>query len=77
MFNPETAPRMVVCTLDDHHKLIERAMELERELLQLKHEMELGQLKTQMAEVEERNTKLLIDNYNLRKELESREAPPV
>lgn len=73
MNNNET----VVCTLENYSKLIERMFELERELATLRHQQEIDELKEQIAELEDRNTKLFVENFNLKREMGNHEAEAV
>lgn len=73
MNNNET----VVCTLENYSRLIERMFGLERELAELRHQQEIAELKEQIAELEDRNRKLFVENFNLKREAENHEAETV
>ena len=73
MNNTET----VVCTLETYSKLIERMFELERELAKIRHQQEIDELNERIADLENRNTKLFMENFNLKREASSHEAETV
>lgn len=73
MNNTET----VVCTLETYSKLIERMIELERELAKIRHQKEIDELNERIADLENRNTKLFVENFNLKRELSGHEAETV
>lgn len=75
---PNNHERIVICGLDDYRALVERAMNLERELANLKHQMEIDNLKAKLEEAERRerdtyckNLALTDHNKKLTEEIEA------
>lgn len=67
----------VVCIIENYCKLIERMIDLERELSELRHQQEIDELKERIAELEDRNTKLFVENFNLKREMGNHETETV
>lgn len=71
MSNPNTdIPRLVFCTLDDYTALMERCAMLDKELAQIRHEMEIDELNLKLAAVEAEKNEVWQKVFLLRNKLE-------
>lgn len=71
MSNPNTdIPRLVFCTLDDYTALMERCAMLDKELAQIRHEMEIDELNRKLAAVEKEKNEAWHKVFVIRHELE-------
>lgn len=71
MSNPNTdIPRLVFCTLDDYTALMERCAMLDKELAQIRHEMEIDELNRKLAAKEAENNEVWKKVFHLGRKLE-------
>lgn len=69
MSNMDTA-EIVICTLDKYQGLLEKAAQLERDVMTLQHQMEISKMEAELAEKEKKNNDLWRELYLLRNKLE-------
>lgn len=67
--NDINSAEIVICTLDKYTALLERAATLERETLTLKHQVEMDNLRAELAAAKEETSTLWLKTFKLEEEL--------